>query len=343
MRRYFRLSLIFCFTLLASCQQHELVIQQPIISFGTVINIQIAVDASKQKVAQDSIAQIEQLLNQRHQQWHAWQDGELQQLNQQLREKKRATTSQDLLLLIQLSQRYYTLSDGLFNPALGKLIAAWGFHANKQPDKALIERIVKDIPTMDNLTLHNKTVQSSHPMLQLDFGGIAKGLAILQIKEVLKQQQLKHYLINIGGDLYASGNKHGKAWVAGIQNPFAKTALATLDITHASSLFSSGNYQRFYQDNQQHRHHIIDPRTGYPSEQASAVTVLHNDPITADVAATALMIAAQHEWSKISQQLGIKDYLIINDRQEIWSSQSLFDKTTFNTDLKIHIIPDKPL
>lgn len=334
-----RLFTITCCLIISACQQNPLLLEQRILSFGTLIDISIATTAAKQKSANKAIEAARKLLKTRHHEWHAWQQGDLFELNKALKKPHASTQNKHLEFLITRSKFYYQASNGLFNPAMGLLIDAWGFHGDKKPNIALINRIKLNIPTMDDLTINKHVISNRNPYTQLDFGAIAKGLAIEQIEAIFKHYGFNNYLINIGGDLSTKGKKHGKAWVAGIQNPFKQGIIGIISLQD-NSLFTSGNYQRHLTHNNKTIHHIINPRTGESSSQANAVSVIHKNPLTADVAATALMIAKPSEWQAISRQLALSDYLIISKQQEIWVTNSLFNKLTFNTELKVHIIDE---
>jgi len=337
--RFYLLGLI-SLILVTACQQDSILVEQRILSFGTLIDITIATTQANKANAEQAIQDAETLLKKRHHQWHAWLPGDLSSLNLALSKNTAVQTNKDIEFLIQQSKQYFTDTNGLFNPAMGLLIEAWGFHDPTPPNQQLIAKITQNMPTMDQVLIDEHQIKSLNPFVQLDFGGIAKGLAIDQIKTILKDHQLNDYLINIGGDLFASGLKHNKSWVAGIQNPYQPGAIATFPFKHNSNLFTSGNYERFSLHNNKRLHHIINPRTGEPSHQANAVTVNHPNALTADVAATALMIAKPNEWQVISRQLGVHDYLIMMPDKTIWVSRSLFKKLTFNTELKVHIIDE---
>jgi len=323
---------------LSACQNNSILVEQRILSFGTLIDITIATTSANKTKAEQAIDEAETLLKERHHQWHAWQPGDLSSLNLALINNKTAKTSVDIERLIQYSKQYFEQTNGLFNPAMGLLIEAWGFHNPAAPNEQLINKIKLNMPTMNHILINQHTIKSLNPFVQLDFGGIAKGLAIEQIQSIFKRYGLNNYLINIGGDLFAHGLKHNTPWLAGIQNPYQQGAIATFPFKTSTNLFTSGNYERFSLQNKKRLHHIINPRTGEPSRQANAVTVSHPNSLTADVAATALMIAKPNEWQDISQKLGVTDYLIMMPDKAIWVSPSFFNKLTFNTELKIHII-----
>ncbi|MCK4710007.1 MAG: FAD:protein FMN transferase, partial [Gammaproteobacteria bacterium] len=230
------------------------------------------------------------------------------------------------------------ISNGLFNPAMGKLIAAWGFHNKSTPDYSVINNIQSNIPGMHDLVIKNNLAYSLNSQLKLDFGAIAKGLAVEQIANLVKAQNFKHFIINAGGDIFAQGKKNQHNWKIAIESPFSDDIIGKLEITSPSSIFTSGNYRRFYLDqNNIRRHHIINPITGEPSENISAVTILHRDPMLADIAATTLMLTPTDSIKKMAQQLKIQDFMVITEQQTVLISKSLNKKITWKPDLDLNI------
>ncbi|MCP3673907.1 MAG: FAD:protein FMN transferase, partial [Gammaproteobacteria bacterium] len=96
------------------------------------------------------------------------------------------------------------------------------------------------------------------------------------------------------------------------------------------SIFSSGNYRRNFEKSGKNYHHIIDPRTGYPSQNATAVTVIHNNSAAADAAATALMVAKPDEWMDIAKNIGLKHILVVDKDGQLYSDQSLQHRFNLN-------------
>ncbi len=330
----FGLLLVFS---LSGCQQPQ-IHQQRFLQFGTIIDISLvtADDNRVDKVFED----IDLLLQQRHQQWHAWLPGILQDFNKQLLDNPRSPVAvpAELSHLIQLSKQYHELSDGLFNPAMGRLIAAWGFHQQQQPDKQLIETIQRDIPSMWDLLVENDQALSLNPHLQLDFGAVAKGTAIKQIAALLRQQPYPGFIINAGGDVYAEGQKNNRPWRVAIEDPHQEGFIATLNLPPEMSIFTSGNYRRFYlDDNQQRRHHIIDPRSGEPSQQISAATVMHADPEIADIAATTLMLSEIPRIKALAARLSIDDFLVITEQKQAYVSESMLNKIQWQESHELNV------
>jgi thiamine biosynthesis lipoprotein len=312
-----------CAALLGGCERRQHLVQQHLLEFGTIIDITLISDDLPR--AEFLLHEIEQQLRRQRAQWHAWEDSDLSRFNRQLQQYGSAEIPSSLAKLLDLSSSYYDASDGLFNPALGKLIAAYGFH-DGNTDAQAVAKIRRDIPNMHDLHIDGSSASSGNPDLQIDLGGIAKGYAIGLIGDYLERNGIGHYVINAGGDLLISGNRFGQPWRIGIQNPFAPGVVARLELVGKHSLFTSGNYERSYRQGGVLRHHIIDPRSGAPARGQSSATVLGLDPVRADVAATTLMIDGMRRPRELSKALEIDDYLIISEAREILISRSFAQK-----------------
>jgi len=335
MPRNLRIVLLLLVSMMLGCRSEGRLIEQQFLQFGTLIEITMIVDRPGQ--AEPLLQEIERRLALFRSQWHAWEDSDLTRFNSRLAATGKASIPPSLAPLIFLGKRFYKKSLGLFNPALGALISAYGFHGNA-PNESRIAEIKRDIPTMDDLVISKAQATTTHPHLQLDFGGIAKGYAIELIANFLDCNEIKHYIVNAGGDLVTSGNRFGHPWRIGIQNPFSQGAIAAIDLQGRHSLFTSGNYLRNYRHDGKLRHHIIDPRTGEPSILLSSATVLTSNPVRADVAATTLMIEGLQRHSELSRSLEIEDYLIISQAREIIISRTMREKIRMIAPWKIIIV-----
>jgi len=322
-------------TLLVGCERRQHLVEQHLLEFGTIIEITMITADLVQ--AEGLLAEIEQRLLQQRGQWHAWEDSDLSRFNRQLQQNSTAKIPQSLSRLLELSERYYDATGGLFNPAMGKLIAAYGFH-NGTFDAQAVADIRLDIPDMHDLTIDGNTATSTNPNFQIDLGGIAKGYAIGLISDFLDARGIRDYVINAGGDLLVAGSRFGRPWRIGIQNPFAPGVVASIELEGKHSLFTSGNYARRYYLGDDLQHHIIDPRSGESARGQSSATVLGSDPVRADVAATALMIDGAGQPGELSHSLEIEDFLIISESREILISRSFAQKIDVLTRWPVTII-----
>lgn len=320
---------------LYGCERKQHLVEQHLLEFGTLIEITMITNDLQQ--AESLLGEVESRLRHYRGLWHAWEDSDLTRFNDELQRNGQAQIPSGLTELLQLSQEYHDASGGLFNPALGKLIAAYGFH-DGAVDAAAIDAIKRDLPSMRDLEIDAGIAISSNPALQIDLGGIAKGYAIGLIADYLDSQGIENYIVNAGGDMKIAGNRFGRPWRLGIQNPFAPGVVASLELSGSHSLFTSGNYHRQYRRGDGLKHHIIDPRTGESSRGQSSATVLVSDPVRADVAATVLMIDGQRKIGNLALSLGINDFLIISESREMLASRSFFEKLEINAPWPVKIV-----
>jgi len=320
---------------LAGCEPKSHLVEQHLLEFGTIITITLITDDLPE--AERILTEIEHRLRSYRSQWHAWEDSDLTRFNRALAESGRARIPVSLSPILRLSQHYHEATGGLFNPALGKLIAAHGFHGDDE-DRKLIAAIKSDMPDMRDLSIDGDIAGSRNRHLQIDLGGIAKGYALALMADYLEQNGIANYLLDAGGDLQISGNRFGRPWRVGIQNPFAPGAIGIIELEGKHSLFTSGNYQRQYRRGGQLRHHIIDPRSGESSQGQSSATVLCEDAVLGDVAATALMIDGMQAQTELPKALQIRDFLLISDDKEIITSRSFADKLEITVAWPIKIV-----
>ncbi len=331
--------------LIGGCSRESLHHAQ-LFSFGTLVDISLWGASSTQAEQAEQV--IREELQTMHQAWHAWQPGPLTQTNRRLQEGSWFNAPSELLPLIVQAKDLYQRSDGLFNPAIGKLVALWGFHSDTPPkgpppDAAAIRRLVSLKPDMNDITVDGDKLHSGNPAVQLDFGAFAKGYAVDRIIARLRTLGIRNAIINAGGDLRAIGRHGERPWRIGIRNPRGSGVLASLELKGDESVFTSGDYERFYDYQGKRYHHIIDPRTGYPATGVTSVTIIHGNAAEADAAATALFVAGPDTWYAAARKLGIKFVMLVDDRGKIHMNPAMADRIRFETADKPEIILSKAL
>ncbi|MBU4498601.1 MAG: FAD:protein FMN transferase, partial [Gammaproteobacteria bacterium] len=233
---------------LTACSPPPLVQQQSYV-FGTLV--EISVYGAPETQARQATAAVLARFDTLHQQLHAWQPSALSRLNTTLAQGERATVTPELAAMLRDAQTLSTQSGDLFNPAIGGLIALWGFHADtpqsRVPDSASIAGWVKRQPRMGDLHIEASQVWSDNPAVQLDLGGYAKGRALDDAVAILKQHGIQNALVNIGGNVIALGQHGERPWRVGIQHPRQPGTLAMLDLRDGEAIGTSGDYQRYFE------------------------------------------------------------------------------------------------
>jgi len=316
---YYRI-LITCLVLvliLAGCSRRAAPARTSLIyAFGTMVELTVL------GVDDDTAAQAEAALEAdfayMHKAWHAWEDGPLGRVNHLLPSGKPFAAPPSILPLIERGRELSEQSGHLFNPAIGKLVALWGFHRAENdnwtpPDKQSIQELVSANPRMTDVHVDDIMLRGSNPAVKLDFGAFGKGYGIDIAVQHLKQMGVKNAILNAGGDLRAIGNRDGLPWRVAIRKPTGSGVFAILHIEGDESVFTSGDYERNFIYGGKRFHHIIDPRTGYPATGAHSVTVVDDDATSADAAATALLIAGPEHWHQVAKSMGVNYVLLVDE------------------------------
>lgn len=302
--------------LLGACQRQVADVQeQQFIAFGTLIDVTLhGVDSAQ---AQQAFTTLERDLNQWHRDWHAWQPGLLTELNLALATRGEADVPATLRPLIDGTQRLSMQSDGLFDPAIGGLLALWGFQheelPQQPPQSARIAAWLKNPPAMTDLHLTGNHLTTLHRGVQLDFGACAKGYAAQQASVRLRELGIANAIVAVAGDIHVAGSRGERPWRIGIRHPREAGILGAIELKDGESISTSGDYQRFFTYQDRRYHHLLDPRTGYPANSAISVTVIARDGLVADAAATALFIAGPDAWPRIARHLGVDQVMRVDN------------------------------
>ncbi len=214
-----------------------------------------------------------------------------------------------ILELLQDCKDYYTVTNGCFNPAMGSVLSLW--HTAREdsindPQNAYLPKAdaLSDAALHANpddivLDYENSTVFITDAKLKIDVGGIAKGWAVQRVC----QNAPSGLLISVGGNVYATGAKDssGTAWAVGVANPNGGDNLHVLNIT-SGSVVTSGSYHRAYTVDGKLYHHIIDPKTLYPGELWTSVTIVCADSGLADVLSTSLFLLEYDEGIRLLEE-----------------------------------------
>lgn len=178
--------------------------------------------------------------------------------------------------MLEVSQEYSRISDGAWDVTTGPLVQLWGIGTERAHVPAAEELAAARAKVgWQKLELDpdTKSARLRDPGMRLDLGGIAKGVAIDEIRKIYARHGIKDGLINLGASsLYAVGkNPKGEGWRVGIRHPRSAdpdVRLAVIPLTD-QALSTSGDYERFFEQDGVRYHHILDPRTGAPAQSGA--------------------------------------------------------------------------
>ena len=321
--------LLGLFSVLAGCGKEPLYQQQAFV-FGT--QIEISIYGAEDAKARAASAAVLQEFDRLHRAFHAWKPSPVTELNAAFARGERLQVSPEMAAAIRTATRYAEASDHLFNPAIGRLIALWGFQSDDfkpvLPAPAQIAALVRANPRMSDITLDAAGWASSrNPAVQLDFGGYAKGLALDRAVSILRSHGMRNALVNIGGNLVALGQHDKRPWHVGVQHPRRPGAVLELDLKDGEAIGTSGDYQRFFELDGKRYCHIIDPRSGYPAMQTQSVTVLAapgaEAGLQSDIASKPAFILGAAGWEAQLQRQGIEDAMRVDESGKMAMTRTL--------------------
>ncbi len=200
---------------------------------------------------------------------------------------------------------------GAFEPAVGALIDAWGLRdGGRRPGPAELAR-ARALSGADAFVLDEgrSRVTRRAEGSWMTAGGFGKGAALRAAGRVLRAAGIESGLLDFGGQLLAIGGPaEGQAWVVAIAHPARRTEPAFRIRLADRSAATSGAAERFVEIEGERHGHILDPRSGRPKPAWGSVTVVAEDPLVADLAATALFVLGPErgmEWAAPRVEVGV--------------------------------------
>ncbi len=327
-----RVLLIVLFSILlalSGCREKTPVVVSQFKAFGTRVDVSL-VGVNREQAKQASVLLAENFAY-LERDWTSTDSGPLPRVNRLLASNEPFVAPPSLVPLVRQCQTYEAQSNGLFNPAIGKLMELWGFDNgplshHPPPTSESIERLVKAAPSMAQIEIEGLMLKGDNRELQLDFHLIAKGYAIDLAMRHLLDLGVRNALIQAGGQLRAIGDRSGQPWRVPIRRTNSAGVFAVIAIRGDESVATSTEYDRNFIFEGKPYHAIIDPRTGWPADQTRSVTVVHNGVADAAAAATALFIAGPQAWRTIAENMSARFVLLVDMAGKVHMTRAMADR-----------------
>lgn len=221
--------------------------------------------------ARDSVRLVDSLMST----WRA--ESEISRVNAAAGGAAVRVSPQTMRVLVQ-ARRWWQLSRGAFDPTVGPLVRAWGFHGTRGriPPRRELDSLRALVGygevALDTTVL---TVRLPRAGMQLDLGGIAKGFALDLARAALQGATISGGTVDLGGNVLAFGRPPGDGrWQVAVVDPRRRDrALGVLAID-SGAVATSGDYERYYVIRGRRYAHIIDPRTGRPARGVLSATAI---------------------------------------------------------------------
>lgn len=235
------------------------------------------------------------------------------------------TVDQEIFSLMVLCDSLWRISGGSFDVAIESLIRVWGFDTKtpEVPDDDEIKLALNQSGWQNIILNDEKPVRLKN--VRLNFGAIAKGYAVDKAVEVLQKAGIKEAFINAGGEIKTIGSD----WIVGILHPRKMEKIIKKIKLNEISVATSGDYENYFEKDGIRYHHILDPKSGYPSRGIQSVTVIHKDDAFADGLATVVFVMGKTEGLVLVESLNNTEAMIIDDEGKIFYSSG-FEKFLIN-------------
>lgn len=205
---------------------------------------------------------------------HYKPESELSQINARAA-REPVQVDPELFDLIKLSLHYSQITEGAFDITYASVGHLYDYPHHIRPSEQQIEAALPAV-NWRNLLLDpaHHSVRFEHAGMRIDLGGIGKGYAVDRGIAILKARGIKHAVVTAGGDSRIIGDRMGRPWLVGIRNPDDKNKVVTRIPIIDSAMSTSGDYERYFDENGVRYHHIIDPHTGHSASKVRSATVL---------------------------------------------------------------------
>ena len=236
------------------------------------------------------------------------------------------TVSYDVLDIFEFSVETGRKTDGFLDISIYPLLNLWGFTADeyKIPTQKEIDITLKNVD-YSKININGNEITLPYGF-EVDFGAVAKGYTSDKVAKILKENDVKSAIINLGGNVHALGKKtDGSMWNVAVTNPFSPDeALGTVSVTD-KAVVTSGNYQRYFTgDDGKNYCHIINPFTGYPAESGLvSVTVIGENGALCDALSTALFVMGKEKAVEYMKNQPELSYILVEKQGNITISENI--------------------
>lgn len=314
-------ALLFAMMMLTACggpKQQNLNGQ----TMGTYYSVKYVADSST-PAPENLQKEIDRLLEEVNDQMSTYRpNSELSRFNQSREVNKPFPVSAATAKVVKEAIRINKLTEGALDVTVGPLVNLWGFGPEGRITKAPTDEELAMRRTwtgIDNLSVEGNNLVKSIPELYVDLSSIAKGYGVDVVAEYLESQNIKNYMVDIGGEVRTSGsNGKGNPWRIAIEKPsdsgMAQSAQEIIEPGNMS-VATSGDYRNYFEQNGVRYSHTINPKTGKPiTHNLVSITVIAPTCMSADGFSTGLDVLGPEKGMEVAEKLNIPVFMIVKTK-----------------------------
>jgi thiamine biosynthesis lipoprotein len=263
----------------------------------------------------DELRRIDNLMS------HYKPESQLSQINAHANQEP-VQVDKELFDLIKLSTHYSEITEGAFDITYASVGYLYNYPLHIRPNEAQIQAALPAV-NWRNLIFdeQNHTIRFGHPGMRIDLGGIGKGYAADRGAEILKARGISNAIVTAGGDTRILGDRRGRPWLVAIRHPDNPAKVVTRIPLEDCGVSTSGDYERFFDEDGVRYHHIIDPHTGHSASKVRSATIIAPTATQTDgMSKTAFVLGADKTLEIINRMPEYDAVFVKPDGQVLYSN-----------------------
>jgi len=230
----------------------------------------------------------------------------------------------ELFDLIRRALDISVLTGGAFDITFDSVGQYFDFRARRRPDEGTIAEQKQNIDyRLVELDDAAGTVHFRKQGVRINLGGIAKGYVVERGVDILRKHGIRHGIVTAGGDTRLLGDRRGRPWMVGVRNPREEGEVAISIPLVDEAISTSGDYERFFDENGIRYHHIIKPSTGKPATGVHSATVIGPDAVITDALSTSVFVMGVDKGLTLIGTLPDYESIVIDAEGRMYYSDGL--------------------
>lgn len=250
-------------------------------------------------------------------------DSQLSQVNAHAFERP-VPVDREIVEVVQRALEMSRLSGGAFDVTYASVGYLYDYRAHRRPTD---EQIAASLPGVDYrqvvVDAGEGTIRFLREGVRIDLGGIAKGYAVDRSIEKLRALGISHAMVNAGGDTRLLGDRRGKPWVVGVRDPRNESRLVTRLPLEDEAISTSGDYERYFEEDGVRYHHILVPGTGRPAKEVRSATVIGADATLTDALSTTVFVLGVARGMALIATIAGVEAVVVDAEGRIYYSNGL--------------------
>ena len=317
-RHYIALSLLLClpFNAMADWYHQEAAIM------GTAINVELWHENAEQGRAltqsvMEEMQRIDNLMSTYK------PESELSAVNARAANAP-VPVSSELFTLIKHALNFSDVTSGAFDITYASAGQHYDYRTGNKPDEQQLQAALSAIDYRHvKLDPQKSTVEFLNPGVRIDLGGIAKGYAVDRSIAILRSAGVNNALVSAGGDTRVIGKRWDRPWNVGIRNPRDKDSIVSMIPLENSAISTSGDYERYFEEDGVRYHHILNPGTGKSTHEIHSSSIIGNVATDTDALSTSVFVLGVEKGLQLINSIPDTEAVIIDNKGRMHYSEGL--------------------